>query len=389
MEKFKFTEEQKKGLIPYLSSIESSTNMQIFIKMKELLNRIFGEDNNQIIKPTLENLENIISTYSAQTRSYLTPLHANELIRSMRDNINYQILIRFPEVTIKNSRAKSMVLKDLFVCIPANPNGTLKGRLEGVRTTFTPEQYTCGYIHSHLRSFNPAEGPYLSVFCLGTGQIAMPLAILCNKFDELNFQFLCHHLKNYVAWESIEGTPYCYMGNVLDKMTPSVDKLLSDGEITNISEAAVNKLINFTDPDSILNIIKYEVTNKGIKVNPTNELEIILAEMVPKKAVCYKDSSGKYYAEGKRKPTPNVNNKDRPILFFKGEPIKINFSDEQKEEKKEIYANPAVTKSVCGHLSREFTRTAVRAQGTQWHEDPALNIQQTTNANPLALQKSQ
>ena len=61
------------------------------------------------------------------------------------------ILIRFPEVTIKNSRLKSHVIKDLIICLPlACRRNLLPATLRGVRLTVTPAELKKRYQHSHL-----------------------------------------------------------------------------------------------------------------------------------------------------------------------------------------------------------------------------------------------
>jgi hypothetical protein len=385
MQEFKFTEEQKQAIAPVIAQVESSANMQTFIKMKEILNRIFGEENNQILKPSTENIEHLITRDGAQHWKDFTPRDTSISLKNT-SYLEYKIVIRFPEVTIKNSKKQSIKIKDLFVLIPARPNGTLHGLLNGVTTTLTPEQYQCGYMHSHLRPFDTKSGPHITQFCLGRGEITMPLAVLSNKFDELNFQFLCHHLKNYVAWESIEGTPYNYMAGVIAKVVPA-RAALSTQDITRYLRKCQEFLHDTISIEDLIAAIKYEVTEKGIRILPTERLEKLLSTALPNAAKCLKDNTGEYYVYGTQRAIPRI--PDRSIIYFKGNPVKVKIDGQEEENKKETYANPIITEQLCGWLSGSFTRTAITAQGTDWYKDSTDNIQQVANADPMALPAGQ
>ncbi len=380
--------------------IEGATNMETFTKMKEILNRTFGEANNQIVKPSLENLERYIEEQLPNVKSQLLAVNGPTVERWLKDAyyLNYNIYVWFPETTIKNSKGATQVIKDLYVRIPVRPNGAFTGIMNGIVTSYTKAQYLSGYMHSHLRRFG-SEGPKDERFCLGSGEITMVLSVLSHKFDEINFQLFCFHLKNYVAWESLEGTPYISMDNVASREGIPINKRVRTEEAIAIANALVDKIFTKNEQGEIYTLIKCSITKTGILVEPTEKLEELLAKIItelcpwsigifmfrsPNQLLAYKNGTGEYYGTDAAS-SGRINVPNRTAVHFKGNPVKFKLVDTDQQTKKTLYANPIITRAFCEQLSRKFTNAALALERNSWFKDTTDDINKTTNANSVVM----
>ena len=165
----------------------------------------------------------------------------NKVITDDEYHTNHTIIaIRFPEITITNTRGHSNVIKDLFVfmsmCIykgsaPESEAIILfDSRMCGTRATLREEEFNSNYIHSHLprrASSGSVEKPYtsnvnVSHFCLGGGtETSAALADLNYNFDILKFELFLYQLSTYVTHESLGGGPYIRMDSIRMGSGPS------------------------------------------------------------------------------------------------------------------------------------------------------------------------
>jgi hypothetical protein len=190
---------------------------------------------------TLETLrqKNMAMLYKEENIEQL-PSDKRDLIRMVRDTLEhiypnnydihftfldeqnsfsfFKVIIKFPLVTIKNSRNESHLIRDLFVKISMGITGTggVKiNNLSGARTTVTYDEYHSSYCHSHL-SFNKEQIGKYKDFCTGSGEINN-IKMMFNGEQVFNkdiFKLYLFHLQTFVSWESIEGTPYRYMSSI-------------------------------------------------------------------------------------------------------------------------------------------------------------------------------
>jgi hypothetical protein len=394
-----FKDTIKSHISESLKQLETSTDMEIFTKMKEILNRTFGEAHNQIIKPSLETIERYVQTKNDIMKGEILRLDHNNVVRWLKDNhlLDYTLCIWFPETKIKNSKGAEQIIRDLYVKVPIKPNGKFAAAMSGITATYTNAQYRVGYMHSHLRRFG-SYGPEENYFCLGVGQIAMVLAVLANKYDEVNFQLFCFHLKNYVAWESLEGTPFIQMAEVIAREGTPLDRRVLPTTASSIATNLINTLFKGMETEEILKLIKFSVSKAGVEVFPTEELELLLANMMTEKThplrvetfypqdtvVAYKTNRGEYYnisSSNERSPTLPT----RPAIYFKNQEVKFKMADKDQQTKKTLYANPVITRSFCEQLSRKFTTTTLALERGNWFKDTGDDLHKTTDANSVAL----
>lgn len=402
-------DELKSLILAEIKKVERETDMNTLTKMKDILNRTFGEERNQLVKPSLESIEQYIKCLPPS--AVLTWRNSTNLqvMRALRENnlLDYRIIIHFPDVEIKNSRGRTFNIKDLYVSQAVSPAGKLKGPLRGLVTSYFFTQYQIGYMHSHLQRFDSSTnvGPTFGPFCLGTGEISMVIAVLTAAFDEINFQLFCFHLRNYVHWESLEGTPHIPFSNVrIDTGVPLHSRLLPM-VASDIAKSIASKLLKKFDNQQMEEFIQVGITQSKIEVKATDKLQILMAQMLSAisdncgqdlKVTCafpyssvaaHKDSLGKFYPID-RPRVRSIIFPDRPALYFKNKEIRFQTTGSEPENNDNIvYVNPLITEQFNKQLSAEFTRTAIVAEGTSWYEDTCNNIQKASSPDPVVVQE--
>jgi len=121
------------------------------------------------------------------------------------------IIVYFPEVTVTNEQDASTVIKDLYVRVVINADGTLLQSFTMIRSTFRKCEIYADYAHSHL----PGILTEFHTPCLGSGPINRTIASLNAEFSEELWMLFCYELDLYVKTESIEGVPYRRLSNIV------------------------------------------------------------------------------------------------------------------------------------------------------------------------------
>lgn len=159
------------------------------------------------------------------------------------------IHLYFDEITIKNSNKRSHVIKDLFVKIIfdfIDDNYVLRNELYGYRTFITQNEANVSYCHSHL-SIN-------GKFCLGSGPLrkfmdsySYSLCLIKKYIDAFDEMLLM--IFHYVRWESLEGTPYRYLQNIVNRSSSNSKYQKISNEF--IEEDISMEIINTLNKDFI------------------------------------------------------------------------------------------------------------------------------------------
>ena len=140
---------------------------------------------------------------------------------------NMSLILRFPEVTIRNGRRGKRVLYDLFVRLKFNEKLVLTESMHGRRGAVTYSEYKTGYRHSHLPSSSSHTEAISNIcnwkqFCLGSSEIAAIQrdwkidrdSSVGEAFDIIQFELFMYQIQAYVSWESLGGGPHIRMENV-------------------------------------------------------------------------------------------------------------------------------------------------------------------------------
>lgn len=133
--------------------------------------------------------------------------------------LNPRVVIRFPEVEIRNEKEEHRTLKELYVALNIS-NGRLIGTFLVNRTTYTQAEFFSGYMHSHVHPFSFTQW---NVPCLGRGPISNTISSLASSGDANLWMLFLEELKTFLETESIEGVPYIQMSSVVFGKLKKID----------------------------------------------------------------------------------------------------------------------------------------------------------------------
>lgn len=138
-------------------------------------------------------------------------------------NLNFGVLIHFPELTVTNSDKEYITIRDLYVIVPFI-NMRLSN-LIGTRISGTSNELAINYTHSHCAGyFNADSSRSFNGFCTNGLSISTYLqSPTAPLMTELEFEHYLYTLQKYLEWESLEGGPYRYIKNVHGKKIDSID----------------------------------------------------------------------------------------------------------------------------------------------------------------------
>lgn len=125
-----------------------------------------------------------------------------------------RILVWFPEVTIRNEENDSTVIKDLYVKVLVEGNGSLYGKFSMNRETYSLEQIESDYMHSHCPGIPFSDFSSFKPVCTGSGPINATIANLNSSYDSDLWLLFCSELEDFVQVESIAGVPYRRIKNI-------------------------------------------------------------------------------------------------------------------------------------------------------------------------------
>lgn len=140
---------------------------------------------------------------------------SEENFQSLKNRYNPFILVWWPMVTVTNENDRSIQIQDLYAKVKVTLDGTIPYEYRGfnlTRTTFSEDQYICGYIHSHIPPF--CGTPRFASPCLGSGPINGTILELKNNNETAVWMLFCQELSLYVTVESLTGGPYFRMENI-------------------------------------------------------------------------------------------------------------------------------------------------------------------------------
>ena len=136
-------------------------------------------------------------------------------------NIKPFIFVWWPSVKVTNENDKSVIIQDLYAKIELNVYGQIPTENRGFklnRATYSIEQWSSSYLHSHIQSIPKHNLEHFMDPCLGTGPIIGAISSLkeaiSEEFDEVRWMLFCQELSQYVQVESLAGVPYKYLENI-------------------------------------------------------------------------------------------------------------------------------------------------------------------------------
>ena len=291
------------------------------------------------------------------------------------------IVLYFPTVLIKNRDNNSHNIKDLFVLIPLdilNNNLYIDG-IRGTRMTISYAEYCSHYLHSHLSVYlhgNTDYIPSFTSFCTGSGEINMYQADInsegftVNKFIPYLLQIL-----TLVSYESIEGTPYRRMRDIMIKS--------SSGSVFTVDrEFAIryyNTLIDYYKNTSEILDIEFSFNNGKYEVVDNAKFEsfltsIAMSDMDKQKVLCMKDETGTYYKFGSDPNyiVPTINY----TYIFQGKEFSFIVEDIPEESNnREIryFIHPEIKKVIKKRIEYDINKTVIRESTIKKYSDQSNN----------------
>lgn len=277
----------------------------------------------------------------------------------------FNIIIRFPEFIIKNSRNLQTKIQDLFVQVPVVilVDKIEFDRIKGGRTTFTNAE-NGRYIHSHIHETIPCA--YYN-FCTGSGEINNLQAML-NGMTNLDFDLdllslFLMHLNTFVSWESLEGTPYKYISALLES-TDEV-KPIRPSNLSYYKEILVS---TFKRPEysEQLKEIKWRVVNGKYEIIDSHQLDKTVFHGLrganpyssEDTVFCLKNNKGEFI---KQRALMNQSSTDlNNYLIFRGEKIPYTVLDDfEPLHDSELYPNPSIKKYFKKQLENAANSKAI------------------------------
>lgn len=316
--------------------------------------------------------------FSRHTNTYGSN-HIKEFIIFSKFKITkIYLVVRFPEITIRNSRRGKLDLKDLFIRIPVTVSHGSRGGMEfmnpeGARSTISISEYSSGYAHSHLTSIgysrviekkNKSTICWYSGFCLGSGDIVSMLSQLNADYDIDYLRLLIHHLETYVSWESIEGNPFIRLSNAVEKSYSYNKVSLSDCQ--RIYDAIKSKM---QIRDSVPNI-NWKLKNGAFEIIDDERFEQMFRDTLEVRYyngyLIYKDIKGEYFTSSATEiPEGVVGTHPDYWLPFKGEKFifTVNGNRRMVDSTTPRYINPIIKNYVKSRLEQQANTSKIREAG--------------------------
>lgn len=244
---------------------------------EHLLFAQYFEKGIQIIKAAREyfgkeNVDsNIISLYYNFKANYPNCLcedNIHEALNSIyNDSLTY-LKLYFPKITVTNERGDSTIIYDTYVRVPIDLKiGTITGKFNLLRTTYTKAQLINRYCHSHVPSINLTRLENWMEPCLGSGPINVTISRLTRIFDIDVWGLFFFELKKYLRTESLEGIPY-------KKLTQSKQIPSKTFDVKSLCNCSNDSLAIV--PEIFKMFMKYFILNNHLQFTFSNS--IILAE---------------------------------------------------------------------------------------------------------------
>lgn len=293
---------------------------------------------------------------------------------------NINIIIHYPEISIRNSKEETHTIKDIFVRISISlhkKNYYNRDNIEyeihtieGVRSTVSYKEYISDYAHSHLPRkpwLTMNNGGHLNFnnFCTGEGDIDKTIKIVQEDLNENksnstfeDFRLLLLQIQPFLEWESLEGTPYMNIKNIGNPKIKSIDNLVNPAVASDIAEQFRFK--------SYQNIPKlnWEFRNGEYYIRDDEVFEDFFPQYVTKNTLFYlfKNERGEYFKNDRINITV-VNNFKKEWMPFRGIRVPFVVLPPQEDDKAidlKIYIHPKIKKYVKSRLESEANQAAIR-----------------------------
>ena len=307
---------------------------------------------------------------------------------------DYSATIHFPELIVKNSIGIEHPIYDMYVKLTFSirtDRGDRKDNrialydIQGVRSSFTIEEYLAGYNFSHLGSSCEGSGG----FCLGWGTPISEAKNYLSPYESSNTEFIyleeiteetvnnfieglerfLFMLQPYLEWESITGGPYKLLSSLGNNRFGGNNQYIINSNHVNIAKEITRIII--TNPEHREELFNFCIVNAGdgLKINIfqlTNLIDNLFND--EKKTLSdvfveYDVISFEYINRSNNSLAGRVDPDTKEILggyrfIFKGEPVKQVIRDftPTKIEDLSLIIHPGIVGMVSHMLMKIFSK---------------------------------
>lgn len=261
---------------------------------------------------------------------------------------NLCILLKEPEFIIENEHDDSTTISNLIVelIFTIKDDKIVLSNFGAFKYRFDDGEDICaGYVHSH-RGSNSINYLFKSrSFCTGGTDFTIFLKSIEEKeITQEEFDLLLYQIKEYLVWESEEGTPYVYFkskNNLLSKYSHEELEEIPSSTL-NLLNPKIEALLN-TDSDFYESFIKIDFEDPNYETNESNFsfLHQLFHKILLNEDISYcvsfakiKDNRIKYFYESNYNILKEINKAKHsfesiPYEYFRDSKIEysINFSN--------------------------------------------------------------
>lgn len=356
----------------------------ILIEKKKILQELFDSERFKYLEDSLNSIYKDQWDFIISKNFILNQYSSGRLL--IKD-LQLHIIIKFSKIQITNSRGDNHEIIDLYVrfkleCydLLISISFVINSYIEGVRSTLYDYEALSGYIHSHLIAFQVqyVDEYNFNYFCTGYGPINIALGKLQsrNYYKNLILRGFLYQLRDFVAWESLEGIPYSQMKNRFNIQGESIqvgfnNSLFADLDINNNNNKNRRIVFNKLLSDSNFSVL---TENDSIKVVISEKEEKLLAKKLYESGFKFDDNlfclkSGEKFYSIKYNIQDEIDTLkaiDKELFEFKGEKIhlKIKFS-ESKNFTPEKYLNPYWKKKILNYIKLKIEKSIINERRTE------------------------
>lgn len=268
----------------------------------------------------------------------------------------FQIIIHYPNFTIRNKNGSTHRIKDLYVrfLVELKPSGKISlCKLWGIRGTMTPMEISFGYMHSHLHppSYGTDQIVSWQWFCLGQAQVELARIEFNSEFSLDTFELLLYSIESYIKWESLDGGPYRKIGEIDYRQKDASNFWHNPQLVESIFKEHIldkNQIEVFKDSIRLVDDLPVMVTDESLHTS--------LVPILPEFTLVTRDSDG--YDKYGVKETPEqialnikikMEQNNKPLFYFRGEPVYFKLGEWSVEEDSKKKPNQ--------YVSRKFIET--------------------------------
>lgn len=273
-------------------------------------------------------------------------------------DISCKITVYFPEIVITNTLGHVWTIKDYYVIINLDPRFCVNS-MRGYRATKTWKEYKLNYTHSHSRTASNELVP----FCFGTTSLDTLIAELRFSFDMLKLELLFQNLTDYLSWESLEGSPYMSIKELITTASPGQRRPeIHDNTMMEIVKIILRANLKLPVSISIINGEAFASLPRSI------ELLRLITPLVLANYLHHIDEVRIQSTYVQRDDIPTINARIKDLnralkgdvkFSFRGNKVFLRIEEmEEKEEKKielELFADTRIMDKLIHYVEQNLT----------------------------------